>query len=82
MAEHQVNKALIWLGFERVLTIRSQFGRRWGEIKADLPTQRKIAKTPDDEAALTADIIALATHMAAMVIVHPRHGQFCGRLRI
>jgi putative transposase len=26
-------------------------------------TQRKIAKTPDDEAALTADITALALHV-------------------
>jgi len=35
-------------------------------------TQRKVPQTSDDEAALTADIIALATTMAAMAIVASR----------
>jgi len=39
-------------------------------------TQRKIAKTPDDEAALTADIIALATQYAATGIAGSR--RCCG----
>jgi len=35
-------------------------------------TQRKIARTPDNEAALTADIIALATNTAATDIAGSR----------
>ena len=40
-------------------------------------TQRKTADTPDDEAALTADIIALAISTAAMAIAGSR--RCCGR---
>ena len=43
-------------------------------------TQRKIPTTPDDEAALTADIIALATSTAATAIAGSR--RCCERRRL
>ena len=49
----------------------------WRVLGQHRSTQRKAPKGRTDDAALTADIVALATHMVAMATAGSRH--CCGR---